>query len=127
MAAAPTDPYVADYVYANDNPVTGIDPSGQSWLDDAQLWLSGIPGAIKSVLKAPGGLPNDVSELGIGISTYQAHSDCNGQLSTAINCGFDVAGLAAGFAGIFELISDPAAVWIGGILYLLTPEEAISK
>jgi RHS repeat-associated protein len=29
VAAAPADPYVADYVYANDNPVSRIDPSGQ--------------------------------------------------------------------------------------------------
>ena len=31
IAAAPADPYVADYLYANDNPVTRIDPSGASF------------------------------------------------------------------------------------------------
>jgi hypothetical protein len=39
VAAAPTDPYVADYLYTNDNPVTRIDPSGRDWFVKAFTWV----------------------------------------------------------------------------------------
>lgn len=43
VAAAPTDPYVADYLYANDDPTLMVDPSGQTSVAD---WVRyGLAGA----------------------------------------------------------------------------------
>jgi hypothetical protein len=39
VAAAPTDPYVSDYLYTNDNPVTRIDPSGRDWFTKGFSWI----------------------------------------------------------------------------------------
>jgi RHS repeat-associated protein len=134
IAAAPADPYLADYLYASDNPITGIDPSGQSWLDTVGLVLNGVPGvpSVRSSLDTAGlvlnGIPKDLAGFaGTEISAYDVHSDCNGQLSSATNCGFSLAGYGAGLLGLLKIIPTPAGKWIGAGLTLFTPDAVLSK
>src|SRR6185437_4419295 len=124
LTPALTDPHVANYVYTADNPLARIDPSGQSWLESAIHnigWLSGYAAPFDSIAGAGG-------VVGLAAGLFEGYSNCNGQLDTAIECGFAIgdtalAGVALAAAVAGAEISLPL-IAAGSVLALLFPGTA---